>query len=221
MKKLLCRIMPLYAWILLILLLSANFLVYFCTRFFTAGWKHYSLKTPLDRALPFVPFFVFFYVLAYLQWVIGYVMIGRGGRETAFRILVGELIAKGITLVFFIFLPTTVESLRPAAQSLQDGGLWCRLTALIYRLDAADNCFPSVHCLESWVCFRGALRLKNVPKWYAPVMLATTLLVFASTVLVRQHVLADILGGVLAAQAGLFLADRLKPERFAGEEGGA
>lgn len=213
MRKQLSKIMPLYSWIMLTIILSVNYLVYFGTRPFTTGFKHYSMVSPVDMALPFVPFFMFFYVLAYVQWIIGFVMIGRGGREVAFPMFIGELIAKGIVMVCFIFLPTTVEGLRPGVESLQGGGIWCELAAQIFTMDAMDNCFPSVHCLESWVCFRGALKLKKLPRWYAPVMLVMTLFVFASTVLVKQHVLLDIVGGVAAVEIGLFISQRIQLRR--------
>jgi membrane-associated phospholipid phosphatase len=41
-----------------------------------------------------------------------------------------------------------------------------------------------------------------------------TLGIFASTVLVRQHVVIDILGGVLVAELGLFLAKKLGAGRI-------
>lgn len=203
---------------MLTIILSVNYLVYFVTRPFTTGLKHYSMANSLDMALPFVPFFMFFYLLAYLQWIIGFVVIGRGGREVAFPMFIGELIAKGITLVCFILLPTTVAGLRPSVASLQGGGIWCELAARIFTMDAMDNCFPSVHCLESWICFRGALKLKKVPRWYVYGMLVMTLLVFTSTVLVKQHVLIDIVGGVAAVEIGLFLSQRLQRRRCTGEK---
>lgn len=212
--------MPLYSWVMLTIILSVNYLVYFATRPFTTGLKHYSMVSSLDKALPFVPFFMFFYLFAYIQWIIGFVLIGRGGREIAFRMFIGELVAKSLALACFLFLPTTVEMLRPSIEALQGGGIWCELSARIFTMDAADNCFPSVHCLESWVCFRGALKLKKLPAWYPYVMLVITLLVFASTVLVKQHVLVDIVGGVAAVEIGLFFSHRLPLRRCVEEKGG-
>ena len=210
MKKRLVKIMPVYSWLMLTILLLANGMVYFASRIYTSSLKHYSMVSVLDRKLPFVPFFIFFYLLAYVQWIVGYVLIGRGGREIASRTLTGELIAKGIVLICFVLFPTTVAELRPDLRSLQGGGIWSELTAWLYTIDAVDNGFPSVHCLESWICFRGGMRLKEHPKWYVHVMFVMTMLVFASTVLIKQHALIDILGGVGAAELGLFFSGRMK-----------
>lgn len=214
MKNRLIKIMPLYSWVMLTIILLVNCLTYFGTRIFTTGLRHYNFATPLDMMIPFVPFFIIFYVLAYVQWIIGFIMIGRGNREMAIHVFIGELIAKVIAMFCFILIPTTMEGLRPSVESLQGGGIWCQLTAWIYTLDAPDNLFPSIHCLESWVCFRGALKLEKVPKWYVYVMFVMTLLVFASTVLVKQHVFVDILGGVAAVEIGLFISYRLRLKRL-------
>ncbi|MCH5338765.1 MAG: phosphatase PAP2 family protein [Acetatifactor sp.] len=205
MKKYMLKIIPTYSWVMLTIILIVNYIAYFGSRIFTSGLKHYSLINSLDRKLPFLSFFILFYLLAYLQWIIGFVMIGRGRREVVFQMFIGELIAKGIALVCFILLPTTVKEIRPGIETLGSGGIWNALTGLIYSMDAADNGFPSIHCLESWVCFRGALKLDKVPRWYVYTMLGMTLLVFASTVFVKQHALVDIVGGVAAVEIGLII----------------
>lgn len=219
MKKYLLKIMPARSWAFVAVIVLMNSVTYFGTRVFTAGRKHYSMALPIDKKLPLVPFFILFYILAYAQWIIGFLLIGRDDAETAGRIFLGELIAKSIALFCFVLFPTAMGGLRPDAAPLWDGTVWQRLTAWIYALDAPDNLFPSIHCLESWVCFRGALRLTKTPRWYPFATLVMTLLVFASTVLVRQHVVLDIAGGVLAVEIGVFLADRL-PLRFLSKMGG-
>ena len=55
--------------------------------------------------------------------------------------------------------------------------------------------------------------MKRVPRWYAPAMLVLTLLVFASTLLVKQHLFVDVLAGVAVAELCLRLSDRLRAGR--------
>ena len=209
LKKHLLKIMPAYSWFMLSIMVLFNCITYFGTRIFTTGLKHYSVILPLDKMLPFIPFFIAFYILAYVQWITGYIIIGRQEKHICIRIFTGELIAKAIALICFVIFPTTIEGFRPEAASLYGHGIWHELTAYIYSLDAPDNLFPSIHCLESWVCLRGTLKIKNVPKWYACLMVIMTLLVFASTVLVKQHVLIDIAGGVIAVEIGMFIANKI------------
>ena len=77
---------------------------------------------------------------------------------------------------------------------------------LIYRMDKPDNLFPSLHCVFSWICFRGAMHLKKVPKWYVPLTFVISVLVFASTLLIKQHVIVDMIGAVIVVEIGLFLS---------------
>ncbi len=203
------KIMPGYGWALAGAALCLNGIVYFGSRLFTADRFHCCLACPLDERIPLIPWFIAVYFLAFGYWGIGYLLICRQEREIAFWIMGGELLAKTAALVCFLALPTAMGPLRPDPASLDQGGIWESLTVLLYRMDPADNLFPSIHCLESWICFRGALCMKKIRGWYGPLCLAATLLIFASTVFLRQHVLADIAGGVAAAELGLYCSGRL------------
>lgn len=203
------RILPSYARIPLVLLVIINLIVYEGTQFLMLHAKHWDLALPLDARIPFRPAWIVIYILAYLQWVVGYVLIARESRAHCNRVLAGEIIAKLICMLFFIVLPTRIE--RPVVEG---SGVFAALTRLIFALDLPGNLFPSIHCLESWICFRGAIGMKRVPRWYAPAMLALSLMVFASTVLVKQHVLVDIPAGVLVAELGLLLSDKLRAGRL-------
>lgn len=208
LKRSLERCVPRYARLPLVAMLGVNMIAYYGARLFTAGAARIDMALPLDGRIPFCPAFIVFYILAYAQWFFGFICIARESRETCFRVLGGEMLAKLICLILFIALPT--EMIRPDARG---EGVWLWLVRLIYRTDAPVNLFPSIHCLDSWICFRGAVGLKRTPRWYAPSMLVMTLLVLASTVLVKQHVLADIPAGILAAEVGLFLSRRLRLDR--------
>ena len=87
--------------------------------------------------------------------------------------------------------------------------------AFIYAADEPPiNLFPSLHCLESWLCFRGAVGLRKMPRWYAWLQLIFTLLVFTSVLLVKQHVWPDILGGIAVAELGQLLRRLFHAERL-------
>ena len=135
--------------------LALNFLTYFFTRLFTSGWKHYSLALPLDDLIPFCTEFIWIYVLSYAVWGIGFLCVGNQEQETADELFAAEIIAKLLTLVFFLVLPTTLDRPVPSGNSLSD-----LLTRWIFTMDAPDNLFPSIHCLESWFCYRACSRMK-------------------------------------------------------------
>ncbi len=207
MSRLLSPI-PKYARLPLLAALIFNCAVFWPTRLLTRGAIHYDLSVGLDRALPFVPAFIVIYVLAFVQWLVGYVVICRESPGRCYKVMSGEMIAKLACLVFFLALPTSM--VRPEVTGTD---LFSRFTGLIYALDTPDNLFPSIHCLESWLCFRGTLGAKSIPRWYKAAMLVFTLLVFAAVVLVKQHLVLDILGGVAVAELGQLLAARFQTGR--------
>ena len=93
-------------------------------------------------------------------------------------------------------------------------GPFYTLVSWMYFIDTPMiNLFPSIHCLESWICFRESIHLKDIRKWYAPFSFVFTMLVFASTVLIHQHVLIDIPAGVLVAEIGLLICRLTRADR--------
>ncbi len=200
--------MPRYTWLPVSLVLLTNLLSFYGSALLNLHRTHYNLTTALDAHIPLAPFFVLFYVLAYVQWVVGFCLIARESRAVCYRLIAGEILAKLCCMVIFLILPTAME--RP---EITGGGVWNALLRLVYRLDRPVTLFPSIHCLESWFCFRGALYLKKPPRWYPWLSLVMTLLVCASTVLVKQHLAVDIPSALLVAELGLWLSRRLDAGR--------
>lgn len=207
--RLIERLVPRYAWLPLASLLVFNFISYFIPKLLESKRTLHTLSTAFDNALPRVPVFIFIYVLAYLQWVVGYIIIARDCKERCYRIIAGDILAKLIAMTVFLIYPTTLN--RPAAEGT---GVTAWLMAAVYWADTPTNLFPSPHCMESWMCFRGAVGLKRVPRAYPWFQLVFTLLVFASVLLVKQHVWFDILGGVASAELGLLLGRALGADRI-------
>lgn len=164
-----------------------------------------SLETPLDTALPFLAPFVLFYVLAFVQWGLNYLLIARDSKELCYRFAFGNIIAKLICLFFFVFLPTTLA--RPEVTGTD---LCSRLVRLIYTFDPPVNLFPSIHCLESWCCIRASFLLKKSNRTYQTATLIMSLSVFASTLFIKQHVIADVFGGIVVFEVGFRLAGRIQ-----------
>ncbi len=208
-KAFLDRIVPVYTRLPLILVVALNMLTYYGCRLIMSGRPHYSIALPIDGKIPFLPVFIIFYILAYVQWITGFVRIARESREVCYHFLSGEMIAKLICMAFFLLLPTTLT--RP---EVTGNGIFERLTRLIYTVDQPDNLFPSLHCLESWICFRGALARKGTSRVGKVVSLIFTLLVFASTVFIKQHFVLDIVGGVAVCEIGLLLSKVTRADRI-------
>lgn len=203
------KILPRYSWAYLIAAALCNTLCYFGTRLVTTGRHHILLDTMLDDRIPLCTFFIVFYFLAYVQWIASYVFIAREGRAFCYDLVMGDIIAKLICGILFILVPTTL--VRP---EITGTGIFDQLCRFLYRIDAADNLFPSIHCLESYMALRAAFMMKKMPSWYKPFTLVFSLLVFASTVLLKQHLLIDIAGGIIVAEVGIQIAEKTKVGRM-------
>ena len=181
---------------------------YFIAHLLTENASHVSMGTALDESIPLIPGFIWIYVLAYLQWFIGYFVIARSSEDLCKTVFSGHLIAKSITILLFIILPTTI--VRPAPT---ESGLTFDMLRWMYSIDSPTNLFPSLHCLESWIVARGLMKT-NASKYAKTAMWLFSILVFMSFVFVKQHFIVDIIGGIAAVEIGLILSRKLNLRRL-------
>lgn len=195
LKKALTKIIPEYSFIPLALALSFNFLVYYGARLVAGNWHHYNITTPLDRRIPFWSPSAFIYLGCYLFWCINYILIARQSKKEVCQFFSADLLSRLICLVCFLAFPTA--TVRPY---VEPDGFWNQVILLLYSIDAADNLFPSIHCLVSWFCYIGIKRKKEIPVWYQRISCIIAILVCISTLTTKQHVLIDVIGGILLAE---------------------
>jgi membrane-associated phospholipid phosphatase len=200
------KLLPRYAWVPLVCVGGFNALVFWGSRLINTRMAHADLSTALDALIPLVPEAILVYLMAYFTWAANYILIMRDSRKACYRLAVGNCLAKLICLVCFIIIPTTMQ--RP---EVTGSGLCVWLVRFIYWIDPADNLFPSIHCLENWIGWRGMFGCRSIPRWVKACSFLAAILVFASTVLVHQHLLVDIPAGMLAAEIGLLAAGPLMP----------
>lgn len=196
---------PRYGYLPIITLFSFNSIIYFFTKLAYDPSRVYDLSLEIDQSLPFVSPFILVYVLAYLQWVLGYIMIARESREEIYKAATANMISKVFCGIIFLAIPTVM-----VRAELSGGGIFNQLTSLIYAADTpAVNLFPSIHCLESWAVFRCSLKLK-LPIGYKIAMGVFSLAVFASVLLVKQHIILDIPAGILVFELAYLIVHLTK-----------
>lgn len=206
MQKILNWLLPKYVRLPLLLVVLVNMVVYYVpSRLLATEGPRYDLSIGLDALLPCVPFFLLFYVLAYVQWIGSHILHSRDSVQLCYRMAMADIVSKMICLLFFLFLPTQIT--RP---EIVGNGIFEWGTRFIYTIDAPVNLFPSIHCLESWLCFRSAMMLQKKNAWYITAQGVLALLVFASTALIKQHFVLDIPAGILVCEIGLFVSGRCK-----------
>ena len=197
------RILPKYSRIPLLFTVVLNFSVYWGARAIAGGFIHHNIETSLDDMIPVVYPTVVIYFGCYIFWIINYILIYRRSREYAYRFFVADFLSRIVCLVFFLCYPTTL--VRP---TVEGEGIFYEAIRFLYKIDAPTNLFPSIHCLVSWFCFIGIISDIKIPKWYKVMSFLIAVAVFVSTLTTRQHVIVDVVGGVVLAQICYLIAQK-------------
>lgn len=75
---------------------------------------------------------------------------------------------------------------------MQGNDLMSRLVLFVYRNDAPYNCFPSIHCLSSYLLFIAARNSKATRPLAVTVIGVLAAVIIASTLFVKQHVVQSV-----------------------------
>ena len=197
-KELLKEYIPGWSLPPLIAILAVNCLIYWGSSALTAGRYHYDFTTAFDRAVPLLPVFVWFYILAFPFWAAGYMLAARRGKDLFYRFVATDLTIHFICFICFILIPTT--NIRPeiAGNTISE-----KILLLVYSLDGGSspsNLFPSIHCYVSWMCWRGVAGSEKVPKWYQKFSLVFAVLIIISTQVLKQHYIVDAAAALLLVE---------------------
>ena len=159
------------------------------------------LRTPLDEALPFVPLFAIPYLL-YLPFVAITLLLFGFTSWQRFTVLAIAFIFASLTAdLFYLFFQTFVQ--RP---SVPGNDLGSQLVRFVYGHDQPYNDFPSLHTAGSTLCFVAYYRWR---RRFGLSVLPVVLAIIVATVLIRQHYLADVGGGIVLAALSYWLAAQL------------
>ena len=183
--------------------------VYLGARWIARGWVHYDLTTGFDRKIPLVPWTIVIYFGCYVFWAVNYYLCAAQDVRERNRFFLADFLAKTVCFVLYLALPTT--NVRP---EIVGGGIFDQLMRFLYSVDAADNLFPSLHCLTSWLCWIGVRKQEYIPGWYRWESLTIAILVCISTLTTYQHVIADVIAGVLIAELCYYVAGRNRIQRL-------
>ena len=152
-----------------------------------------QLVTGFDRWTPFVPVFVLPYLLWYLY--VPAVLVGLAFKDKIayYRTLLA--LCGGLVLSYLVYalFQTTV----PRPEGLTDTGILNRLVGWVYAHDRPFNCFPSIHVVTSYLMWRSARVFRPGVRGACMIM---SMLIILSTLLLKQHVLADVAGGILVGE---------------------
>ncbi len=175
---------------------AVNVFAYNVSRLWTTSSHHINMAVRFDSFIPVIPWTTAIYLGSYLFWMINYLLGAlQDDDDEAYSFLCADVLAKIICLIFFTVLPST--TLRPV---ITDTDFWSRMLRMVYRMDAADNLFPSIHCLTSQFCFIAVRKSRFIPKWYKLFSVIAAGLICISTLTTKQHVVVDVFMGIALAE---------------------
>lgn len=176
---------------------------YFLTKWIRFGYGPFYPQLGIDRAVPFFPPFILIYIGSFVSWFAGFCMLVRYSEADLYEFSAAALLCFAVSAAVYILYP--VEIVRPDASG---SGLWLWLVRFIYAVDTPQNLFPSMHCMLSWLYYTAIRGKKAYPAALRIGWLIFAVLVFASTLFVKQHYFVDFLGGVALAEIGMWISRR-------------
>lgn len=189
----------------LLLLLIAQCVLYWGAKCLTRNRVHHMMALPLDGKIPQLPWTVIIYFGCFLFWAVNYAIALREELGSSRRFFCAELCGKVIAGALFVAVPATL--VRPEVTGT---GVFPWILRFLYRVDAPDALFPSVHCFNSWMCFIGVRGNPRIPRGYRVFSAIMAVLVFAATLTTKQHVIVDVAAGVALAELTWHIFGRIE-----------
>jgi len=166
----------------------------------------YTLSSKLDNAIPFVPGFIYAYVFWYVM-IFGVPFILYLKNKTSFyKYIVSLFISIIVGFVIFIAFPTTV-----ARPNIEVQGITSWLVKTIYLLDTPSLCcLPSMHCALCFLMIIYTCTTKEFKIIQKIIITVLSLLVVASTMLIKQHVIIDAVLALIITLATVSIVGKFK-----------
>ena len=170
----------------------------------------------IDDAIPLIPLFIIPYVWAYVYWGMAPMAVSKCSKEHFLDYLASYMLACIFGVVILVFVPTYMDRVAEGLLDTSRKGFLPALMRFWYSLDGGEmafNLFPSFHCINSTVSYLGVCGRKEVPLWFRIYSLVVTVLIYASTLFVKQHFIADVIAGIAVALIAFFICKKFKAGR--------
>lgn len=177
--------------------------LYFVIAVLTRGRPTHAPEIALDRALSLEPAWMLVYGSLYVFILLLPVLVVR--QHALFRRgLQAYLMVMLVAYAGFLLYPTAAP--RPADVFGDGFAAWS--VRLAYSLDPPYNCFPSLHVAYAFV---SALTCYRVHRGVGLIAAIWAALIGVSTLYTKQHYVADVIAGALAAFVAYALFLRTYP----------
>ncbi len=176
-----------------IIILIFQVVLYFGCEFFQKNPKNMDL--PIDKKIPALPYFALVYVLWFPLIAIFPISLFKEAKNLYELYVICWIIDIVISVIIYLAYPTTCT--RPKDLENIKGG-W--MLKILYKFSYKGlNCSPSMHCSISTLVLIFALAASTMPINLRIIYSTTALGIILSTLFTKQHVLIDLVTGVLLA----------------------
>lgn len=176
------------------------------------GFEPFLPKIPLDDLIPIVSIFIIPYIWSYAYWAMGPMAVSLCEKRHFEDFMAAALVSCLAGTLFLAFFPTYMDRVAEGLYEVTENPtIFDKLRQFWYSLDGSEmayNLLPSFHCINSTLCYLGVAGRKEIPKWFRVYSLIITLLIYASTVYVKQHYVLDIVTGAALAVIAYFLCKK-------------
>ena len=189
-------------------MLLFQLLAYTGTKPLVSSLAKHDLSLAADKKLPFLPGWIVIYLLSYVYWLVGGLIILKSEKACAYRFTFSYSVSMILSGIIFLLVPVTIS--RP---EITGNGLIPALMRWLYRMDEPTNLFPSLHVMISWYCTRGLFHAEKLPLFTRWLSFFFTVLVCFSILFVKQHLILDIPSAIFIAELSLLFSKLIRAER--------
>ncbi len=162
---------------------------------------HYSLFFSLELRAPFVPEFIWLYLSMYVLFALPPFFLNPPELKRLARELI---VATGISGMVFLLFPAQLGFTR----TLPGDEFYRGIFQALFSVDQPFNLVPSLHVVYTMAI--GLAVMARAGSGLRVLLSAWLVLIVASTILVHQHHLLDVIAGVMLALLMRFLWGKKK-----------
>lgn len=155
----------------------------------------YVMYCRVDDFIPFLPLAIYPYLFWYVYIAGAVALTAFTDRKAFYQLMLFLYVGMGTCYGLYLIFPNG-QNLRPELGSLGEG-LAYDLLRWLYRIDTPTNSNPSIHVIDSIAVYLALTRhpwFARRPVWQGLNMILCATII-ASTVLVKQHSIIDVLCG--------------------------
>lgn len=162
------------------------------------GQPEFLAPSALDEAIPFIDWTIGVYLSQFALLFLALWLFDDSPARS--RTFYGMMLATMIVAPVFIFWPTEIPR-----QPVTGEDIMARLWRALYFIDPATNNLPSLHVALAGLAAIRFAWAGGFWRWLGP---SWAVMIAVSTLTTKQHILVDVLGGILLAAASYYLVRR-------------